>query len=80
MKDAEMLVDQNNKSVQVFTPRVGATLVSPYIPIESEIVALGANCTITLDGKAVPYLAGAFVGLSKGITYTLSASTDVHKM
>jgi len=75
-----MLQDLNGYKIQVFTPTSGATLVSPYTPTEDEVVALASDCTITLDSKDVTYAEGTFVGLTKGVIYTLSASTDVHKM
>ena len=72
--------DVNGYRVQVFTPRAGATLVSPYAPTGDEVVMLGADVTITLNSIAVDYVAGNVLGLSEGTTYTLSASTPIHKM
>ena len=73
-------ISYNGDYIQVFTPRVGATLTSPYTPTDDEVVMLGAAVTITLDSKAIAYSAGDVIGLRGGETYTLSASTDVHKM
>lgn len=67
-------------AAQLFAPREGDTLVSPYTPAENEIVKPATDVTVTLDGKSVLYLAGEPCGFRKGVTYILSASTDVHRM
>ena len=64
----------------IFSPRKGKTLVSPYTPTQNEIVALGADTTITVDTIAIVYVAGTYLGLEEGVTYTLSADTPVHYM
>ena len=70
----------NGKYIQVFTPSSGAQLTSPYTPSVDEVVALATDVTITLNSVAVTYSAGDVIGLQGGVTYTLSASTNVHKM
>jgi len=72
--------DINGYKVQVFTPSKGATLPTTYTPTQNEVVMLGDDVTITLDGVSVDYISGSVIGLKKGITYTLSAETTVHKI
>lgn len=75
-----MITNKNGHIIQVFTPTEGTTLVTPYTPEEDETVVLAAECTITLDGVAVVYPVSSVIGLAKGVEYTLSASTSVHRM
>ena len=77
---ADLPISGNGKYIQVFTPKEGATLTSPYTPTDDEVVMLATNVTITIDTIAVDYAAGDVIGLQGGTTYTLSASTNVHKM
>jgi len=72
--------DKNGYKLQIFTPTVGTTLVSPYTPTKDEVVMVGADVTITIDGVAILYTAGSVVGLRGGASYTLSVSVAVHKM
>lgn len=77
---AELPISDNGKHIQVFTPKEGATLTSPYTPSKDEAICVATAVTITLDSVAVTYAAGSVIGLQGGTTYTLSASTNVHKM
>ena len=72
--------DKFGYKIQMFVPTKGATLASPYTPAEDEIILLGGNITVTVDGVGVPYTVGTVIGLRKGVKYTLSASVGVHKM
>jgi len=77
---AKLPIASNGKYIPVFTPGSGATIISPYTPSNDEVVCLATAVDITLDSKVVTYAAGSIIGLQGGVTYTLSASTDVHKM
>ena len=77
---ADLPISGNGKYIQVFTPKEGATLTPPYTPTDDEVVILGDAVTITLDTIAIGYSAGDVIGLQGGVSYTLSASTPVHKM
>jgi len=76
----DLIISGNGKYVQVFAPRTGVALGTSYTPTEDEVVCLGVDVTITLDSKAISYTSGTVIGLAKGVTYTLSAETDAHKM
>lgn len=77
---ANLPISENGKYIPVFTPSSGTTLTSPYTPSNDEVVCLATAVDITLDSKVVTYAAGSIIGLQGGVTYVLSASTDVHKM
>lgn len=72
--------DGRSRDMQVFTPREGITLTSPYTPTENTVCVLGDDVTITIDTKAVDYSAGNVICFAEGVTYTLSTSIDVHTM
>lgn len=74
------LIFTDGSRIQVFTPREGVSLVSPYTSSDDEVVMVAADVTITIDDVAAEYVAGSVIGLSKGVTYTLSATTAAHKM
>lgn len=73
-------IDDHGQRIQVFTPREGISLTSPYLASEDIVVCIATPVTITLDTVEVAYDAGSVIGLSKGVTYTLSATTAAHKM
>ena len=77
---ANLPISENGKYIQVFTPKSGATLPTTYTPTEDEVVCVATAVDITLDSKTVTYAAGSIIGLQGGTTYTLNATTDVHKM
>ena len=76
----ELNEDINGYKVQVFTPSKGVTLPTTYTPMRNEIVILGDDVTITLDGISVDYNASSVIGLKQNVTYTLSVAVNVHKM
>lgn len=80
MNEKDLIISGNGKYIQVFTPRAGISLTSPYLASEDIVVCITTPVTITLDGVEVAYDAGSVIGLSKGVTYTLSATTAAHKM
>ncbi len=80
MSNPQTLQDQNYKSLQLFVPNVGVSLVSPLTPTSDIVIKVASDVTITLDGIDVLYEANSVFGLRKGVTYTLSATTDAHTM
>lgn len=78
--EKDLIISGNGKYVQVFAPREGISLTSPYLASEDIIVCIATPVTITLDTVEVAYDAGSIIGLAKGVTYTLSATTAAHKM
>ncbi len=80
MNEKDLIISGNGKYIQVFTPRTGITLGTTYLASEDIVVAIATPVTITLDTVEVAYDAGSVIGLAKGVTYTLSASTAAHKM
>ncbi len=80
MTTGALIIGEHGERIQVFAPRLGVSLTSPYTPTIDEIVMVAADVTITIDSVAADYEAGSVIGLAKGITYSLSATTAAHKM
>jgi len=80
MSNGTLTIDNHGERIQVFAPRLGVSLTSPYTPTIDEVVMVAADVTITIDSVGAAYEAGSVIGLAKGITYSLSATTAAHKM
>jgi len=80
MAAGTLTIDKHGERIQVFSPRLGVSLTSPYTSSDDEVVMLASDVTITIDGVDADYVEGSVIGLAKGVTYTLSATTAAHKM
>ena len=76
----ELIKSKFGYDVPMFVPTSGVTLTSPVTLTEDAIYKLGASVDITLNSKTITYDKGYELGLRGGVTYTLSASVDAHKM
>ncbi|MCT4632795.1 MAG: hypothetical protein N4A76_08665 [Firmicutes bacterium] len=71
--------DKNGNVRQLFFPKEGVTLTSPYIPDEDMEISPAGDMTITLNGVSKTYLEGDVFGLTKGISYIITGTLAAHK-
>jgi len=72
---SKLSADTLGYKIQAFTLR-GARMsgTASYTPVKDELVHLGAEALITVDGIEVTFPAGDKIVLAKGVTYTFGSS------
>ena len=75
-----MIKDLDFNNMQLFAPNGSATYSGTVIPSINAVVMPKTDVGITIDGIEIVYKADIVIGLQKGVSYTLSASTDFHVM
>ncbi len=76
----QLEIDGNRQAIQGFAPTKGTTLSGAYTPTKTECIKFGSDVDVSINGVSISYTSGDGLVLVDGVTYTFSASVNVHMM
>jgi len=75
----KLITDKDGAVVQGFAPKSGKVIdQGVYTPLRDEVIFLGIDVDITIDGITITYPIGSVLVLAQGSSVEFGVSTPVH--
>jgi len=75
----KLITDKDGAVVQGFAPKSGKVIEQGvYTPLKDEVVFLGVDVDITMDGVTLTYPVGSVLILAQGVSVEFGTATPVH--